>query len=212
MSFLNKEIVLVLNSLWMPIGKTTVRQAIKKLYKTSDGTNMSGRGVALDYNLDENGNPDWANPISYVDVEIDEWINLEVRPFDPWIDGARMKVRAPTIIIAKNYSDIPMRELKPTPTNIFKRDNYTCQYSGRKLPRNKLNLDHVTPKSRGGKNSWNNLVTCAKDLNFKKGDKTPHEAGLRLLSTPRAPKEKPAPFLITEAEHPSWIPFIIVKK
>ena len=53
------------------------------------------------------------------------------------------------------------------------------------------NLDHVVPRSRGGADSWENLVWSAKDVNQRKADRLPHEAGLKLLSIPCAPREMP---------------------
>jgi 5-methylcytosine-specific restriction endonuclease McrA len=60
-------------------------------------------------------------------------------------------------------------------------------------------LDHVLPRSRGGKNAWENLVWAGKDVNARKGNRLPHEAGLKLLSVPRAPKELPASALMRNA-------------
>jgi 5-methylcytosine-specific restriction endonuclease McrA len=60
-------------------------------------------------------------------------------------------------------------------------------------------MDHVLPRSRGGKNAWENLVWAGKDVNARKGNRLPHEAGLRLLNLPRAPKELPAPATIRNA-------------
>ena len=71
--------------------------------------------------------------------------------------------------------------------NIYLRDDYTCQYTGIKYPPSELTLDHVHPQSRGGKSNWTNMVACHKDVNFKKADRTPKEAGLRLLREPYAP-------------------------
>jgi len=60
-------------------------------------------------------------------------------------------------------------------------------------------LDHVLPRSRGGKDTWENLVWSSKEVNTRKADRLPHEAGLKLLSVPRAPKELPATALIRNA-------------
>ena len=60
-------------------------------------------------------------------------------------------------------------------------------------------LDHVLPRSRGGKDAWENLVWSSKDVNTRKGNRLPHEAGLKLLSVPRAPKELPVSALIRNA-------------
>ena len=70
-------------------------------------------------------------------------------------------------------------------------------------------LDHVVPRSRGGKDVWENLVWSAKGVNQKKADRLPHEAGLKLLSTPRAPKEMPvSAFIQNPAEVEAWKLFL----
>jgi 5-methylcytosine-specific restriction endonuclease McrA len=74
-----------------------------------------------------------------------------------------------------------------------------CQYTGRVLRPDQGSLDHVLPRSRGGKNAWENLVWAGKDVNARKGNRLPHEAGLKLLSVPRAPKELPASALMRNA-------------
>jgi len=73
----------------------------------------------------------------------------------------------------------------PTRKNIYLRDDFCCQYSGERLPIDDLTLDHVIPKSKGGKSDWGNLVTCSKVINNKKGDKLLHETNLRLINKPR---------------------------
>ena len=74
---------------------------------------------------------------------------------------------------------------------IRERDGNRCQYTGRVLHPNEGSLDHVVPRSRGGKDAWENLVWSAKEVNQRKANRLPHEAGLKLLTTPRAPKELP---------------------
>lgn len=79
----------------------------------------------------------------------------------------------------------PPGRLSLSRKNVYRRDRYTCQYCGRTGV--ELTLDHVIPKSRGGKTTWENLVTACKECNTKKGNRTPEEAGMRLLKRPRAP-------------------------
>lgn len=76
--------------------------------------------------------------------------------------------------------------------NIFARDKYHCQYCGKEFPRRELTLDHILPRSRGGKRSWDNLITSCHKCNIRKGNKTPQEAGMKLLSKPHEPKWFPS--------------------
>lgn len=93
----------------------------------------------------------------------------------------------PAIVKLKEY--IRKRPLIPrfSRKGVFKRDKYICQYTGIKYSPSKLTIDHVIPKSQGGKNTWENCVTCSNQANSVKGDRTPEEAGMILLRKPAAP-------------------------
>lgn len=84
---------------------------------------------------------------------------------------------------------VPDMELPFCRENIFVRDNYTCQYCGKKLPASELTLDHVYPKSRFGPDIWENIVACCKECNQKKADRTPKEAKMKLMRRPYRPDD-----------------------
>jgi 5-methylcytosine-specific restriction endonuclease McrA len=90
----------------------------------------------------------------------------------------------PSVIRLRVYKHIPIRLQIVTRKNIYLRDNHTCQYCGVKLKGEDLTLDHIFPKSRGGKSDWQNQVTCCRGCNWKKDDRTPEEAGMPLLHRP----------------------------
>jgi 5-methylcytosine-specific restriction endonuclease McrA len=94
---------------------------------------------------------------------------------------------------------VPKKRPKLCAKTIRERDGNRCQYSGQLLKADGGSLDHVLPRSRGGKDEWENLVWSSKDVNARKGNRLPHEAGLRLLSFPRAPKELPVTATIRNA-------------
>ena len=91
----------------------------------------------------------------------------------------------PTVIRLKAYRKVPHRAQVLTRRNILVRDGYQCQYCGRKFSAKELTLDHVMPRSRGGRASWENLVACCSADNRRKADRTPEEAGMPLLRRPR---------------------------
>lgn len=93
-------------------------------------------------------------------------------------------IARPKIIRLLQYIYLPYRKITLSKPNIFKRDRYRCVYCNMN---DTLTLDHVMPRSRGGKNTWENLVTCCSKCNSKKGDRTPEEAGMTLKYTPFAP-------------------------
>lgn len=83
------------------------------------------------------------------------------------------------------------KSVKFSRINVLTRDNWTCQYCGKRFPTRKLNYDHVIPRSRGGKTVWENIATCCYPCNAKKDNRTPQEARMRLLKQPVKPRSLP---------------------
>ncbi len=187
---LNKTIVLVLNRNWQAINIRTPADAFCQL-----ATNTA---TALDIEFDEHDEhgavrtpPSEFRASAVRPVTWDEWITLPVRESDHTVRTARGAIRVPTVIVAVNYARVPKKRPKLCARAIRERDGNRCQYTGRLLHPDDGSLDHVVPRSRGGADTWENLVWSAKDVNQRKADRLPHEAGLKLLSVPRAPKELP---------------------
>jgi 5-methylcytosine-specific restriction endonuclease McrA len=80
---------------------------------------------------------------------------------------------------------IPYKEISLSRRNLLHRDNYTCQYCGDR--RHDLTIDHIVPRSKGGTDSWENVVAACLKCNVKKGDRTPKEANMVMNTTPRRP-------------------------
>jgi 5-methylcytosine-specific restriction endonuclease McrA len=134
-----------------------------------------------------------------------------VEEYDQLVHSGHQTFRVPSVVALTKMAAMPDRA-PFNRGNVYLRDDYTCQYSGIRYPVSELTLDHVHPQSRGGKTNWTNLVTCHKEVNFKKADRTPKEAGLRLLREPYVPnawelREKgrahPSPF-----GHESWADYV----
>ena len=97
---------------------------------------------------------------------------------------------------------ISNRNVRFSRHNIFWRDNFQCQYCKKtELPAS-LTLDHVLPQSRGGKTNWENIVSCCSPCNTKKGNRLPHEARMKLLKRPKAPKWTPQLYLRLKEDDP----------
>lgn len=90
----------------------------------------------------------------------------------------------PSVIRLNRYVNAPYKGVNLTRQNIFKRDNFECQYCGTKRD---LTIDHVIPRARGGRDTWTNLVAACKKCNAKKGDFTPEEAFMPLRKLPLKP-------------------------
>jgi len=196
---LNKTIVLVLNRNWQAINIRTPQDAFCQM-----ATNVA---TALDIELGDGDSAQALRPVTW-----DEWITLPVREGDHAVRTARGAIRVPTVIVAVNFAKVPKKRPKLNARNIRERDGNRCQYTGRLLHPDEGSLDHVLPRSRGGKDEWENLVWSSKDVNARKGNRLPHEAGLKLLSVPRAPKELPVTALLRNAHGVAeWKLFLIDK-
>lgn len=90
----------------------------------------------------------------------------------------------PSVIRLRSYIRMPYTKVVLSRRNIMRRDNFTCQYCGKKSD---LTIDHVIPKSRGGEDVWENLTTACEKCNVKKGNKNPKEAGMPLRKKPYRP-------------------------
>jgi 5-methylcytosine-specific restriction endonuclease McrA len=183
---LNKTIVLVLNRNWQAINIRTPADAFCQM-----ATNAA---TALDIELGDDLRAQALRPVTWA-----EWITLPIRAGDHAVRTAHSVIRVPTVIVAVNFAKVPKKRPKLSAKNIRERDGNRCQYSGVLLRPDEGNLDHVVPRSRGGADTWENLGWSARKVNQRKADRLPHEAGLKLLSVPRAPKELPVSALIRNA-------------
>ncbi len=95
-----------------------------------------------------------------------------------------MTYPTPSVIRLQDYIYVPFKSVMLSRQNVFKRDGHECMYCGSKKD---LTLDHVLPKSRGGKSTWDNLATACKKCNSIKGNKTPEEAEMPLAQQPFKP-------------------------
>ena len=183
---LNKTMVLVLNRNWQAINIRTPQEAFCMM-----ATNVA---TALEIELGDGARAEVFRPVQW-----DEWITLPIRPQDNAVRTTRGAVRVPTVIVAVNFARVPKKRPKLCAKTIRERDGNRCQYTGKLLKPEDGSLDHVLPRSRGGKDEWENLVWSSKDVNARKGNRLPHEAGLTLLKVPRAPKELPVSAMIRNA-------------
>ena len=178
---LNKTIVLVLNRNWQAINIRTPQEAFC----------MMATNVATALEIEGKNH---IRPVTW-----DEWITLPIRDGDNLVRTARGPIRVPTVIVAVNFARVPKKRPKLCARNIRERDGNRCQYTGKLLKSEEGSLDHILPRSRGGADTWENLVWSSKDVNARKGNRLPHEAGLKLLNIPRAPKELPVTALLRNA-------------
>jgi 5-methylcytosine-specific restriction endonuclease McrA len=106
-----------------------------------------------------------------------------------WLRAERMAVPVPLVIRLVYYVRIPRRFALPlSRRTVLARDHYTCQYCGTQPGKANLTIDHVMPRSRGGKTCWENVITACGLCNRRKGNRTPTEARMSMRSEPRRPR------------------------
>jgi len=179
--------VLVLNRVYQPVHVTSVRRAVSLLYQ----------GVARA--LDE----------QFQLFDFESWAALAAAAHHDAIQTPSRRIRVPRVIVLIAYEHLPRSRVRFSRFNVYARDDSTCQYCGRRLPRSDLNLDHVVPRSRGGTTSWENVVCSCVACNLRKGGRTPDEAGMRLLRMPHRPRWS-AVFRTASrrAFYRQWMPFL----
>lgn len=179
--------VLVLNRLWQAVNVVAARRALTLLYV--------GRSkvVATDFTT-----CDW-----------ERWVRLPPASDDEIVESVSMTVRIPRVIQLLDFDRVPTPRVKFTRANVYLRDDHRCQYCGRQSGARDLTLDHIHPRSRGGRTTWRNIVVSCIGCNARKRDRLPEEAGMRLLREPRQPRWHPATALRPARHpHPDWIPFL----
>ena len=180
--------VLVLNRHYQPVHVTNVRRALSLLYQ--------GVAKAIDQ--------------QYRLYEFADGAELSATNHDSIATVSR-QIRVPRVVVLSAYEYLPKGKVRFSRLNIYARDNDTCQYCGRTLPRSELNLDHVLPRSQGGKTSWENVVCSCVPCNLEKGGRTPEQAGMKLLRKPVRPRW--TPFFrgaVKRVTYREWLPFISV--
>jgi 5-methylcytosine-specific restriction endonuclease McrA len=180
--------VLVLNRNFCAVQVTIAKRALVLLY-SGHGRAMDERGELFDF---------------------DQWRALPVRPVVddavPIIGGA---LRVPRVLHLATYDRLPRAAVRLTRQNLMIRDAHQCQYCHRKLPPRDLNVDHVIPRSRGGPDSWENLVVSCRPCNLRKGSKTPDEANMHLARRPHRPRWTIAAQILCRGQrYAEWEPYL----
>ncbi len=160
--------VLVLNKNWVAVHVCSVRRAVSLVVQDC------ARIIADDYQI----------------YDFDSWRELSQHVENhrnDFIHTPNFQLLVPEVILLTAFGRMPPRTLKFNRRNIYMRDRYTCQYCGTKPPKDELTIDHIVPRSKGGRSAWANVVLACQSCNSRKGSLTLAESGLRLVRTPKKP-------------------------
>lgn len=177
------ENVLVLNKNWIAIEVITVKQAIMLMCK------HRAKAICTE---------------TYLMYDIDAWLETQPPSVEHFVKTPSIDFPAPTVILLNSYGDLYQAKVKFSSMSIYRRDRFTCQYCGKRKKKDDLSIDHILPKSRNGKNTWENCVTACFKCNNTKSNRTPKEAGLELKNPPQKPHWSPVDSVPAHRIPKSW--------
>lgn len=179
--------VLVLNRLWQPVNIIGMRRAVALVF--------IGQASVL---LKVNDHP--------VALDLEKWIShSKQHPPENGLSATTVSLHPPEVVLLSGYEKPPRHEVRFSRRHVLQRDGFSCQYCGRRCDEAELNLDHVIPRERGGRTTWENIVTACLRCNSHKADRLPHQAGLRLGRAPSRPSWRAfAARSFTETERSAW--------
>jgi len=188
--------VLVLNRLYVAVRVIPARRAFTLLFKDLAEVIHVDEGQYSNYDFES-----WA--------EIGQLYRQFERERHDWIRTVSCELAVPRVIRLLGYDRLPRVEVKLNRRNLFARDRNQCQYCGRHFPTSELSIDHVTPRTQGGGDTWQNLVCACIKCNAKKGGRTPAQANIRLIREPVQPKRNPVITLrLGHEKYQSWKAFL----
>jgi len=193
--------VLVLNKFYQAIRVINVRRAFSLLCREL--------AEVIHIEVDAQGKSKWLN------LDFESWQELSQlkAEFEPdeyeWIHTVRFQIAVPRIIRLLGYDKLPRQEVKFNRRNIYARDGNRCQYCGKKFPTTELSLDHIIPKSQGGRTTWENICCCCVRCNVRKGGRTPEQASMKLIARPVKPRRSPVINIrLADERYWSWKQFL----
>ena len=190
--------VLTLNRGFLAIHVVPLKRALCLLFKGMAEVVSIEDGMYMSYDF-----ASWRE-LSELKVELED-----VDEHDEWLLAVNFSLQVPRVIRLLKYDRVPKYQVKFNRRNVFLRDEYSCQYCGKKTNSSGLSLDHVLPRSQGGLTSWSNIVTACLKCNERKGGRTPRQANMPLKIPPKKPKNNPLLTHQVQAKrYESWRSFI----
>lgn len=183
MSVLTQQ-VLKLNSNWQPIDTSSAETAFENMCR--------GAEMGLD-------------TTTMLALGWQDWLQLPIRDGDSLIKTVRGPVRVPTVVVCMRYDGRNVKRPRLSTQAVAERDGYVCQVTGEYAPDG--NVDHGIPRSRGGKDTWENLRWMRRDLNSLKANRTLEEMGWEPIRKAHTPKPlRPEQWI--RPQHPDWVPWL----
>jgi hypothetical protein len=211
MNLVDRKIVLSLNGNWQPIGLSTVKQAFIGM-NGGDEENPPTKALNIEYPQDENGNYNFSNYENISPLTWLEWLALPIREFDYVINTSKYKIRVPSVIVAINFKKLPKKKFRPTASLLYEMQKGICGYTGEHITFRQGNIEHVKPRSMGGRDTFGNLIYVKKEVNSLRGNKPLSEVGLKPLFHHKEPAPMPVNYTIKNILHNDWKFFVDIER
>jgi 5-methylcytosine-specific restriction endonuclease McrA len=183
--------VLILNKAWQPIQVGTVQEAI--------GLVAKGSALIIEPETFERHDLRSWNDVSKMQEKLEGAV----------IRSCHLALVPPEVILLTTYDGIGEKSVVFSRRNLFKRDRYTCLYCGKQpTDHSELTIDHIAPKSKGGKSTWENCALACVECNKRKADLTLEKSGLKLRKVPKKPSWKSLAHLPPKMRRASWSHFL----
>lgn len=132
--------------------------------------------------------------------------------YDETVSAPSITMRLPAVLRVRKEFSKNKNEPRFSRISVYQRDGFRCQYCGTKREPRQLTFDHVTPRHQGGKTTWTNIVAACggpRGCNARKGNRTPAQAGMHLITQPTKPKTLPLPpFVVPKRVPDLWLPYL----
>jgi 5-methylcytosine-specific restriction endonuclease McrA len=162
---IDQKKVLVLNKGWKPVGIIGMQRAVSLLFSNYKGTNEPKARII--------------DPNDFQQYTWEDWSKLKPKEGEGTVLSSTATFRAPLVILLTKFDRLPMHKVSFSRKTMWRRDDFTCQYCGIKSP--ELTIDHIHPKSRGGKTTWDNCCLACVKCNMRKANRTPAEAKMNFF-------------------------------
>ncbi len=195
MNITDRKIVLNLNANFQAINISSPKSAFIAMMG-GDDNNPPVKALDIVYPRKEDGSFDLNSQPDMIPVTWQEWLALPIYEHHLVVNTSKMKIRVPTVVVSVNYYKVPKKRFRPTKSVLYKIQKGICGITGKKMSFKEANIEHKIPKSKGGKDTFENLMAAISKENSKRGNKSYQELNIKPLFSHKEPAPMPVSFSI----------------
>lgn len=169
-----------------------------------DADNPPVKALDINYPTDSEGDYLFNEMPSIVPVSFLDWCVLPIRDYDRVINSSKLKLRIPSVVISVNYHKIPKKKFRPNVTTLLQLQKNRCGFTNKPLSRKRATLEHKTPKSFSGAETFQNLIAVDRDLNHRRGNRPYSEFEYKPLYNHTEPAPIPVSFTVDTGLNYDW--------